>query len=96
MNGAMGTGRALGCGEVEFFGQIRPHDQLVRYEVDIVRYQNLPSSGASIAIGDARVLVDGVEIYRVNRAKVGVFQDIDYPDYPWPTRNSRGGRMEEE
>lgn len=95
MSGALGTGRALGCGEVEFSGQIRPHDKLVRYEIDIVRYQNLPSSGSSIAIGDARVLVDGDEIYRVGRAKVGVFRDIDYPDYPWPSRNSRGGRMEE-
>jgi len=95
MNGAMGTGRALGCGEVDFFGQIRPHDKLVRYEVDIIRYQNLPSSGSSIAIGDARVLVDGEEIYRVERARVGVFLDIDYPDYPFASRSSRGGRMGE-
>jgi 3-hydroxyacyl-[acyl-carrier protein] dehydratase/trans-2-decenoyl-[acyl-carrier protein] isomerase len=82
MSGALGTGRALGCGEVDFFGQIRPHDKLVRYEVDIIRYQNLPSSGSSIAIGDARVLVDGEEIYRD-------------PDYPFASRNSRGGRMGE-
>ncbi len=94
MSGALGSGRALGCGEVDFFGQIRPHDKLVRYEIDIARYQNLPSSGSSIAIGDARVLVDGDEIYRVSRAKVGVFREIDYPDYPWPSSNSRGGRME--
>ena len=94
MNGALGTGRALGCGEVDFFGQIRPHDELVRYEIDIVRYQELPSSGSSIAIGDARVLVDGDEIYTVSRAKVGVFRDIAYPDYPWPSENSRGGKME--
>lgn len=95
MSGALGTGRALGCGEVDFFGQIRPHDKLVRYEIDIIRYQNLLSSGSAIAIGDARVLVDGEEIYRVGRAKVGVFRDIDYADYPWPSRNSRGGRMGE-
>ncbi len=69
--------------------------ELVRYEVDIIRYQNLPSSGSSIAIGDARVLVDGEEIYRVERARVGVFLDIDYPDYPFASRNSRGGRMGE-
>ncbi len=93
--GALGTGRALGCGEVEFFGQIRPHDGVVRYEVDIARYQQLPASGSSIAIGDARVLVDGEAIYDIKRAKVGVFRDIDYPDYPYRSRNSRGGRMEE-
>ena len=94
--GAMGTGRALGSGEIEFFGQIRPHDKLVRYEVDIIRYQALPKSGSSIAIGNARVLVDGEEIYTIKRAKVGVFLDIDYPDYPYPSERSRGGQMEQE
>ncbi|MBT8478703.1 MAG: bifunctional 3-hydroxydecanoyl-ACP dehydratase/trans-2-decenoyl-ACP isomerase [Gemmatimonadetes bacterium] len=94
-NGALGTGRALGCQEVEFFGQIRPYDGIVRYEIDIVRYQELPTSGSSIALGDAKVLVDGQEIYDIKRAKVGVFRDIDYPDYPRPSRHSRGGRLEE-
>ena len=94
-NGALGTGRALGCQEVEFFGQIRPHDGVVRYEIDIVRYQELPTSGSSIALGDAKVLVDDQEIYEIKRAKVGVFRDIDYPDYPWPSRHSRGGRLDE-
>ncbi len=42
-NGALGTGRALGCREVEFSGQIRPYDGVVRYEIDIVRYQDLPT-----------------------------------------------------
>ena len=94
-NGALGTGRALGCQEVEFFGQIRPHDALVRYEIDIVRYQELATSGSSVALGDAKVLVDDEEIYEIKRAKVGVFRDIDYPDYPWPSRHSRGGRLGE-
>jgi 3-hydroxyacyl-[acyl-carrier protein] dehydratase/trans-2-decenoyl-[acyl-carrier protein] isomerase len=93
-SGAIGTGRALGCGEVEFYGQIRPHDGVVRYEIDIVRYQELPRSGSAIAIGDARVLVDGEAIYDIRRAKVGVFKDIDYSDYPSPSANSRGGKME--
>ncbi len=91
--GALGTGRALGCQEVEFAGQIRPHDAVVRYEIDIARYQELATS--AVAIGDARVLVDGSEIYTIRRAKVGVFRDIDYPDYPWPSENSRGGRLAE-
>ena len=94
-NGALGTGRALGCQEVEFFGQIRPHDALVRYEIDIVRYQELATSGSSVALGDAKVLVDGEEIYEIKRAKVGVFRDIDYPDYPRPSPHSRGGRLGE-
>ena len=94
-NGALGSGRALGCAEVEFSGQIRPHDEVVRYEIDIVRYQDLPQSGSAITIGDARVLVDGEAIYEIKRAKVGVFRDIDYADYPWPSERSRGGRMGE-
>ena len=94
-NGALGSGRALGCAEVEFSGQIRPHDEVVRYEIDIVRYQDLPKSGSAITIGDAQVLVDGEVIYEIKRAKVGVFQDIDYADYPWPSEHSRGGRMGE-
>ena len=36
--GGLGTGRALGCGEVDFSGQIRPHDKVVRYEINIVRF----------------------------------------------------------
>ena len=93
-SGALGTGRALGCGEVEFAGQIRPHDGVVRYEIDILRYQELPRSGSAIAIGDATVSVDGEEIYWIKRAKVGVFRDIDYPDYPRATERATGGRME--
>lgn len=94
-NGALGTGRALGCNEVEFAGQIRPHDKVVRFEIDVVRYQDLPKSGSAVVIGDARVLVDGEHIYDIRRAKVGVFRDIDYPDYPWPSLHSKGGRMGE-
>jgi 3-hydroxyacyl-[acyl-carrier protein] dehydratase / trans-2-decenoyl-[acyl-carrier protein] isomerase len=92
--GGVGSGRALGCGEVEFAGQIRPYDKTVRYEIDIVRYQELPNSGAAIAIGDATVLVDDSPIYTIKRAKVGIFRDIAYPDYPARSSNSRGGRME--
>jgi 3-hydroxyacyl-[acyl-carrier protein] dehydratase/trans-2-decenoyl-[acyl-carrier protein] isomerase len=94
--GALGSGRALGCAEVEFSGQIRPHDKVVRYEIDIVRYQDLPKSGSAVAIGDATVFVDDEAIYQIKRAKVGVFRDIDYADYPHQSVNSRGGRMGDE
>ncbi|HEY0838554.1 MAG TPA: bifunctional 3-hydroxydecanoyl-ACP dehydratase/trans-2-decenoyl-ACP isomerase [Vulgatibacter sp.] len=92
--GAAGSGRALGCGAVEFAGQIRPHDRLVRYEVDVRRFSMLPASGAAIAVGSARVLVDGEPIYSIRDAKVGVFRDIAYPDYPLPSANSRGGILD--
>ena len=93
--GALGSGRALGCGEVEFAGQIRPHNRVVRYEIDIVRYQSLPTSGTVMVLGDAIVHVDGEPIYEIKRAKVGMFRDIDYPDYPLHSKNSRGGKMGE-
>ena len=93
--GALGSGRALGCGEIEFAGQIRPHDSVVHYEIDVVRYQDLPKSGSAVVLGDAVVLVDDEPIYTIRRAKVGVFRGIDYPDYPLRSSNSRGGRMGE-
>lgn len=92
--GGLGSGRALGVGEVEFFGQIRPHDALVRYEVDVVRYSELRQSGSSIAIGDAVVLVDGEAIYSIKRAKTGLFRGIAYRGYPNLGPNARGGKIE--
>lgn len=92
--GGKGSGRALGCKEVEFAGQIRPYNKVVRYEVDIRRYSNLKESGTSVAIGTGRVLVDGEHIYTVKDAKVGLFLGINYPDYPKRSENAVGGLME--
>ncbi|MCG8590493.1 MAG: bifunctional 3-hydroxydecanoyl-ACP dehydratase/trans-2-decenoyl-ACP isomerase [Proteobacteria bacterium] len=92
--GGVGAGRALGCGEVEFDGQIRPHDRVVRYEIDVRRFTDMKEKGACLVIGDATLSVDGQEIYSVKQAKVGLFRDIDYDDYPWASERSRGGRME--
>ena len=92
--GGPGTGRALGTGEVDFFGQIRPHDEVVRYEIDVRRYTVLERSGASMVIGDATLLVDDEAIYTVKRAKVGSFERIAYTDYPNASELSRGGKME--
>ncbi len=91
--GALGTGRALGCGEVAFSGQIRPFNRLVRYEVDVRRLTHLRESGTTIALGEGRISVDGEEIAEVHGARVGVFKGIDYPDYPRRSPNSIGGRM---
>jgi 3-hydroxyacyl-[acyl-carrier protein] dehydratase/trans-2-decenoyl-[acyl-carrier protein] isomerase len=92
--GGLGSGRALGCGEVDFFGQIRPHDTLIRYEVGVRRYTVIKNVGASMVIGDASVSVDGEEIYKISQARVGLFRNIAYPDYPLESSNSSGGRME--
>jgi 3-hydroxyacyl-[acyl-carrier protein] dehydratase/trans-2-decenoyl-[acyl-carrier protein] isomerase len=91
VRGGRGAGRALGCKEVEFGGQIRPFNRLVRYEVDVLRYSELSTS--AVVIGSGRVLVDGEVVYRIAGAKVGLFDDIRYPDYPQRSRNSVGGAM---
>lgn len=93
VRGAKGAGRALGAKEIEFSGQIRPYNKLVRYEIDIRRYTELADAGAAIAIGTGQVIVDGEAIYTVKDAKVGVFKGIRYPDYPLPSANSIGGVM---
>jgi 3-hydroxyacyl-[acyl-carrier protein] dehydratase/trans-2-decenoyl-[acyl-carrier protein] isomerase len=92
--GAPGSGRALGCKEVEFAGQIRPYDKVVRYEVDIRRFSKLEQSGSAVAIGTAKVLVDGEHIYTVKDAKVGMFRGIAYTDYPARSAKSKGGIMD--
>lgn len=89
LRGGLGAGRALGCKEVEFFGQIRPHDSVVTYRVDVRRYSEM--QGASVVIGDGSVSVDDEVIYTIRDAKVGVFPGIQYSDYPVKSVNSRGG-----
>ena len=91
--GGLGAGRALGCGEIEFFWQIRPHDGVVRYELDVLRYREMANSGAAIAIADATVLVDDEAVYTIQRAKVGLFRDLVYADYPRASERSRGGKL---
>ncbi len=92
--GAVGSGRALGCKEVEFAGQIRPFNRCVRYEVDVRRFALLKASGAAIGIGTGRVFVDDTLIYTIHDAKVGSFRGIAYPDYPARSPNSVGGLMD--
>ena len=79
---------------MDFFGQIRPHDGVVEYDISVRRYSDLPNSGASMVVGDAVVRVDGEEIYTVEGARVGLFQGIQYTDYPWPAENAKGGKIE--
>ncbi len=94
MCGPANSGRALGCKEVEFFGQIRPHNKVVRFEVDIRRYTYMADKGVAMAVGTGRVFVDDEHIYTINDAKVGGFRDITYSDYPLKTARALGGVME--
>ena len=74
--GGLGAGRALGCGEVAFEGQIRPTNRVVRYEVAVRRRSTFAEGGVTLAIADARVLVDEAPIYTVKGARVGLFPEL--------------------
>lgn len=68
--GNPGRGRALGCGEVKFFGQVLPSASLVRYELTINR---LIERKLVMGIADGRMLVDDREIYTARDLRVGLF-----------------------
>lgn len=93
LRGALGSGRALGSKEIEFFGQIRPHNKLVTYEVEIRRYSAMAAKKMAIAIGSAEVSVDGEPIYRIQDAKVGVFENLAYTNYPFKSEHALGGQI---
>lgn len=72
--GNWGVGRALGCGKVAFRGQVLPTAKKVEYDIDITRIRE---GRTVLGIADARVLVDGKQIYVAEDVKVGLFTSLD-------------------
>lgn len=70
--GLPGRGRALGVGEVRFSGQVLPTAKLVRYLIDVKR---VIRRKLNMIVADARMWVDGREIYTANDLRVGLFTD---------------------
>ena len=70
--GGQGKGRALGCGEVKFTGQILPDNEHVAYHLDIKR---VIRRGLTMGIADGYVDVDGNTIYEARDLKVGLFRN---------------------
>ena len=68
--GGPGRGRALGAGEVKFTGQVTPKSKKVTYYIDIKR---LIMRKLVMGIADARMEVDGREIYVAKDLRVGLF-----------------------
>src|SRR6218665_4002519 len=66
-----GRGRALGAGEVKFTGEVGPGVQRLSYDIDIKR---VIRRKLVMAIGDARLLADGKEIYLASDLRVGLFK----------------------
>jgi 3-hydroxyacyl-[acyl-carrier protein] dehydratase/trans-2-decenoyl-[acyl-carrier protein] isomerase len=91
VSGAIGSGRALGAEAIEFSGQVRPHNKVIQYQIDILRFSELKEQGVSIAVADGNLFVDGELIYTVKKARVGIFKGITYRNYPHKTQNHLGG-----
>ncbi len=72
--GNKGRGRALGAGEVKFFGQVLPTAKKVTYQIDMKR---VIERKLVMGIGDASLSVDGREIYTANDLRVGLFTSTD-------------------
>jgi 3-hydroxyacyl-[acyl-carrier protein] dehydratase/trans-2-decenoyl-[acyl-carrier protein] isomerase len=72
--GNWGVGRALGCGKVSFRGQVLPTAKKLTYEIDIARVRG---GNTVMGIANAKVLVDGKEIYTAESIKVGLFTTLD-------------------
>lgn len=68
--GGPGRGRALGAGEVKFSGQVTPKNKKVTYIIDLKR---VIMRKLYMGIADARMEVDGKEIYTANNLRVGLF-----------------------
>ncbi|QKX15981.1 MULTISPECIES: 3-hydroxyacyl-[acyl-carrier-protein] dehydratase FabA [Microbulbifer] len=72
--GNPGRGRALGCGEVKFTGQILPTNKKVTYHIEMSR---LVERKLVMGIGNGSVSVDGREIYTAKDLRVGLFTRTD-------------------
>ncbi len=73
--GNPGRGRALGAGELKFFGQVLPHHQKVTYHLQLKR---VVERKLVMGIADARMLVDGKEIYTAQDLRCGLFTSTDH------------------
>ena len=69
--GNEGQGRALGCGEVKFTGQVTPDAKLVSYKIHLSR---LIERKLVMGIADATMEVDGKIIYTAKDLRVGLFK----------------------
>ncbi|HFQ13895.1 MAG TPA: 3-hydroxyacyl-[acyl-carrier-protein] dehydratase FabA [Gammaproteobacteria bacterium] len=72
--GGPGHGRALGAGEVKFTGQVLPTAKKVVYQIDLKR---VIMRRLIMGIGDARMEVDGREIYTAKDLRVGLFTSTE-------------------
>ena len=70
--GGTGRGRALGCGEVKFTGEVLPTAKKVTYRIDMRR---VIIRRLIMGVGDGKMEVDGRVIYTASNLKVGLFKN---------------------
>ena len=72
--GNPGRGRALGCGEVKFSGQVLPRATKVVYNINVKR---VIERKLIMGIADGNLSVDGQEIYSAKELRVGLFKSTE-------------------
>ena len=72
--GGPGHGRALGAGEVKYFGQVLPSARKLTYRINMKR---VIMRKLVMGIGDASMEVDGREIYSAKDLRVGLFTSTE-------------------
>ncbi len=72
--GGAGNGRALGCGEVKFSGQVLPTTKKITYHIHMKR---VILRKLVMGIADATLEADGREIYVGSDLKVGLFSSTE-------------------
>ncbi len=72
--GNPGRGRALGCGEVKFSGQILPTAGKVVYNINIKR---IIERKLIMGLADGSITVDDKEIYLAKDLRVGLFTSTE-------------------
>ncbi len=72
--GAPGRGRALGAGEVKFSGQVTPGNRKITYHIDMKR---VILRKLVMGVANARMEVDGREIYTAKDLRVGLFKSTE-------------------
>lgn len=73
-SGGKGRGRALGCGEVKFSGQVLPSHKKITYHIHMKR---VIMRQLVLGIADAVMSVDDKEIYHGKDLRVGLFTSTD-------------------
>ena len=69
--GHVGKARALGVGQLKFFGQVLPHNKCVGYRIEIRRV--VEREKLKMVVADGEMQIDGEPAYSAKDLRVGIF-----------------------